>query len=117
MARAPQSETEARRWAKEAIRAKAYRAAQHFYTQAGARGFSLNDAINAIEHARSCEAYPALPEHGGSTWRISGPALDGTPKQKATPISVGIETYWDDQTGKRVLLVTIFNPMKAGGRK
>ena len=117
MNKPPQTETEARKWAREAVVSKSYRAAEHFGDQMGNRAFALGDALNAIEHANYCEPYPAVPQHGGTTWRVTGPALDGTARKKATSIKVGVETYWDDATGKRLMLVTIFNPSKRGGRK
>ena len=117
MVKAPQTEVEARKWAREAVISKSYRAIQHFYDQLAVRGFAVGDALNAIERASYCEPYPTTPKQGGTTWRVTGPALDATPHKKATQIRVGIETYWDDAAGKRVMLVTLFNPAKHGGKK
>jgi hypothetical protein len=115
MAGPPRTPTEARRWAREAVIAKRYDiAVVHWPKRVGERGIALADALNAIRMASWCEPYSSPPEHGGTCWRIAGPALDGTPKKKATMINVGFEAF-EDMRGEVVILVTVFNPGKKGG--
>ena len=97
------------------MKAKRYIVAtSHMAQRTGQRGIGLDDVLNAVEKASACDPYPAMQEHGGTCWRVAGPALDETPKKKATVISVGIEAF-EDERGEMVVLVTVFNAKKKGG--
>lgn len=116
----PSDPISALQWAKDAVAHRNYDLAPvHFPKQLRERGFIVDDAFNAIRRSRRCEAYPDAGENGGTSWRIRGPALSpGVGASRATTIIVGVETYWEPEAKeKRVVLITIFNPEKKGGKR
>ena len=60
------------------------------------------DIIAVISRAKRCLPYDCMPEHGGTTWRVIGPDLDGR------QLAVGVETYVDEKK-KAVVLITVFD--------
>jgi hypothetical protein len=118
--KAPEDPASALSWAKDAVANNHYGIApKHLPAQLQARGFILDDVLHAISHSRRCEAYAGTSEHGGSVWRIHGPTLNPRgSSQGATSVSVGVETFWDeDAKEKRVQLITTFNPKTKGGKR
>ena len=111
----PQNPPAALKWAQEALLAGRFTLKGHFTDRLRERGFIVEDARNAILRAIRCESYTGMPEHGGTCWRITGPALTGRGEQ-VTKIEIGVETTVDDQ-GQTVIVVTLFNPATKGGKK
>jgi hypothetical protein len=63
----------------EAITAGRYIVDAHFEKRARTRKFSVNDAKKIIATATPCAEYPdATILAGGTSWRVTGTALDGT---------------------------------------
>jgi hypothetical protein len=111
----PQNAPAALKWSREALLAGRFTLKGHFSDRLRERGFILEDARNAILKAIRCEAYPGMPELGGSCWRITGPALAGR-GERSTKIEIGVETTVDER-GQALIMVTLFNPTKKGGKK
>lgn len=63
----------------------------------------MNDAKKIIATATSCTEHPdATLLAGGTPWRVTGTALDGTTAK------VGVEAY-KDHLGKQIILITIMD--------
>lgn len=63
----------------------------------------MNDAKKIIATATSCAEYLGAPIlTGGTPWRVTGTALDGTTAK------VGVEAY-KDHLGKQIILITIMD--------
>jgi len=63
----------------------------------------VNDAKKIIATATSCAEYlGATILAGGTPWRVTGTALDGTTAK------LGVEAY-KDHLGKQVILITIMD--------
>ncbi len=90
-------------WIQEATLNGRYVVDGHFLMRSRQRRISLQDAKHAIFHATKCAEYHAQqpPLAGGTSWRVTGPDLDG----QAT--SIGIEAFVD-HLGRRTLLITVF---------
>lgn len=75
----------------------------HFVKRALARNFSVQDAKKIIATATSCTEYTdATLLAGGTAWRVTGTALDGSNAK------VGVEAY-KDHLGKQIILITIMD--------
>lgn len=99
----PTNTADALVWIQEAITAGRYIVDAHFEKRARTRRFSVNDAKKIIATATSCAEYPdATILAGGTTWRVTGTALDGTTAK------VGVEAY-KDHLGKQIILITIMD--------
>src|SRR5690349_2753952 len=99
----PTNAADALVWIQDAITAGRYIVDAHFEKRARTRRFSVNDAKKIIATAISCAAYPdATLLAGGTSWRVTGTALDGTTAK------VGVEAY-KDHLGKQIILITIMD--------
>ncbi len=99
----PTNAADALAWIQEAITAGRYIVDAHFEKRARTRRFSVNDAKKIIATATSCAEYPdATILAGGTSWRVTGTALDGTTAK------VGVEAY-KDHLGKQIILITIMD--------
>jgi hypothetical protein len=75
----PTNAVDALVWIQEAIMAGRYIVDAHFGKRSRTRRFSVNDAKKIIATATSCAEYPdATLLAGGTPWRVTGIALDGT---------------------------------------
>jgi hypothetical protein len=78
----PRNAADALPWIQEAMTAGRYIVDAHFEKRARTRSFSVNDAKKIIATASSCTEYLEGPRLGGGTsWRVTGTALDGTTAQ------------------------------------
>lgn len=99
----PTNAADALVWIQDAITAGRYIVDAHFEKRARTRRFSVNDAKKIIATAMSCAEYPdATLLAGGTSWRVTGTALDGTTAK------VGVEAY-KDHLGKQIILITIMD--------
>lgn len=99
----PTNPADALAWIQEAITDGRYIVDAHFEKRARTRKFSVNDAKKIIATATSCSEYPdATILAGGTSWRVTGTALDGTTAK------VGVEAY-KDHLGKQIILITIMD--------
>jgi hypothetical protein len=99
----PTNAADALVWIREAIAAGRYIVDAHFMKRARTRSFSVNDAKKIIATATACAEYPdATILAGGTAWRVTGTALDGTTAK------VGAEAY-RDHLGKQIILITIMD--------
>lgn len=99
----PTNAADALAWIQGAIAAGRYIVDAHFEKRARTRRFSVNDAKKIIATATSCAEYPdATILAGGTSWRVTGTALDGTTAK------VGVEAY-KDHLGKQIILITIMD--------
>ena len=98
----PENPITARQWIREAIGNGNYDHASHFEDRLRERGLSVRDALHALEKSKLVEAYPRIPDHGGSCWRVWG--RDVANKQD---VVVGVEAYIDSE-GRMVILCTLF---------
>ena len=95
--------SEALAWIQDASAASRYIVDPHFAKRARARNFSVFDAKKIIATASSCERYrDGTPLAGGTSWRVTGTALDGTIAK------VGVEAF-KDHLGKQIILITIMD--------
>ena len=75
----PTNAADALVWIQEAITAGRYMVDAHFEKRARTWRFSVNDAKKIIATATSCAEYPdATILAGGTAWRVTGTALEGT---------------------------------------
>jgi len=99
----PTNAADALVWIKEAITAGRYIVDAHFEKRARTRSFSVNDAKKIIATATSCAEYvDAKRLAGGTSWRVTGTALDGSTAK------IGVEAY-KDHLGKQIILITIMD--------
>ena len=84
----PKTAAEALVWVQEAFAAARYIVDPHFQKRCLQRGYSIFDAKKIASTATYCEAYDdGTPLAGGTYWRVSGTALDGTEAK------LGVEAY------------------------
>lgn len=99
----PTNEAEALAWIQEALASAHYVIDPHFQKRALERGFSIFDAKRIAVSASRCELYAdGTPLAGGSCWRVTGTALDGTVAK------IGVEAF-RDHLGRQVILITIMD--------
>ncbi len=99
----PTNAPDALSWIQEAVTASRYIVDPHFEKRARVRRFSVFDAKKIIATASVCEPYPdGVPLAGGTSWRVTGLALDGTAAK------VGVEAY-RDHLGRQIILITIMD--------
>ena len=99
----PTSAPAALSWIQEAIAAHRYIVDPHFDKRARLRSFSVFDAKKIIATATSCERYQdGTPLAGGTSWRVTGTALDGTVAK------LGVEAF-KDHLGRQIILITIMD--------
>lgn len=105
----PKNPVDARKWIQEAVRSERYTPKHHVFVRLRERQLTMDDLLHALERPRTVEAYPGMPEHGGSCWRVFGRDLEGDQE-----VGVGVEAYLDEQ-GRWAVLCTIF-PVRGPSR-
>lgn len=90
-------------WIRDAFAASRYIVDPHFQKRATQRGFSIFDAKKIAATATVCEVYQdGTPLAGGTCWRVTGTALDGTVAK------LGVEAF-RDHLGRQVIVITIMD--------
>jgi hypothetical protein len=97
----PATANDALSWIRDAMARSRYIPAVHLFRRMSERRITLDDLKRATAAATSCMPYSEPPQHGGTSWRVYGPDVDG-----ACEIGVGYEAF-RDHLGKRVVIVTV----------
>jgi hypothetical protein len=102
MRKPPDNPIDAKKWAKAAMEAGRYEVASvHFPERLEQRGETMRSVKTAIARAERVEPYPAMPEHGGTCWRVIGVGTNGK------RLGIGVELYLDDNDEWAVLCTVL----------
>ena len=88
-------------------------ASVHFPQRLQERGETIKSVKAAIGRAEKVEPYPAMPEHGGTCWRVFGMGTNGK------RLAIGVELYVDDDAEWSVLctVIALADSSKKGRRR
>src|SRR5437660_714901 len=104
----PQDPVAAKQWVQAAMAAGRYLIARvHFPKRLTERKETMESVKAAIARAEKLEPYPAMPEHGGTCWRVTGMGLNGK------RLAVGVELFLNDDE-KWTVLCTVIDLAKKG---
>ncbi len=84
-------------------------AREHFPRRLAERNETMESVRAAIVRAERVEPYPAMPDHGGTCWRVTGMGLNGK------RLAIGVELFLADDE-KWTVLCTVIAIAKKGGR-
>ncbi len=97
----PTTSAAALAWVKVAAKANRFVPTVHFNQQARARKVEFDSAKAALLRARRVEPYPAMPENGGTCWRVFGRGLEGE------QLAIGVELFLDANEEWAILCTVI----------
>lgn len=111
MNRPPRDPVAAKHWVQSAVLAGRYLLARvHFPKRLAERKETMASVKAAIARAEKLEPYPAMPEHGGTCWRVTGMGLNGK------RLAIGVELFLDEDE-QWTVLCTVIDLAKKGRRQ